>query len=67
MLVVTRRPGEAIVIGDPKNPIGTIHVTAVAGDRVRIALDFPRDIPINRQELADAISKAAQPQEHARP
>lgn len=55
MLVITRREGEEVVIGDPKNPIGIVRVASVKGERVRIAFDFPRDIEINRREVADQI------------
>lgn len=52
MLALTRRVGEEIVIGDPANPLGTIRVVDVHGDKVRLAFDFPRDVQINRSELA---------------
>lgn len=55
MLVITRREGEEVVIGDPKNPIGVVRIASVKGDRVRIAFDFPRDVDINRREIADQI------------
>jgi len=55
-LVITRREGEEVVIGDPKNPIGVVRIASVKGDRVRIAFDFPRDIEINRREIADQIA-----------
>ena len=61
MLVITRREGEEVVIGDPKNPIGVVRIASVKGERVRIAFDFPRDIQINRREIADQI--ATQPPE----
>lgn len=61
MLVITRREGEEVVIGDPKNPIGIVRVASVKGERVRIAFDFPREVDINRREIADQI--AAQPNE----
>lgn len=61
MLVITRREGEEVVIGDPKNPIGIVRVASVKGERVRIAFDFPREVDINRREIADQI--AQQPQE----
>jgi carbon storage regulator len=61
MLVITRREGEEVVIGDPKSPIGVVRIASVKGERVRIAFDFPRDIQINRREIADQI--ATQPPE----
>jgi len=53
MLVLTRRVGEEVVIGDPKNPIGTIRVVEIQGDKIRLAFNFPRECEINRKELAD--------------
>lgn len=55
MLVITRREGEEVVIGDPKNPIGVVRIASVKGERVRIAFDFPRDVEINRREIAQQI------------
>ena len=53
-LSLTRRVGEEIVIGPPSDPTGTIRVISVHGDKVRLSFDFPRDIEINRRELACA-------------
>ena len=53
MLALTRRIGEEIVIGDPKNPLGTIRVVEIHGDKVRLSFNFPRDTEINRKELAE--------------
>ena len=54
MLVLTRKPGERIVIGD------NIVITLVAvrtddkhGDRIRIGLDAPSDVSIRREEVAE--------------
>lgn len=58
MLVITRREGEEVVIGDPKNPIGVVRIASVKGERVRIAFDFPREVEINRREIADQIVQA---------
>lgn len=55
MLVITRREGEEVVIGDPANPLGVVRIASIKGDRVRIALDFPRDVPVHRREVADKI------------
>jgi carbon storage regulator CsrA len=53
MLALTRRVGEEIVIGDPKKPLGVIRIVDIHGDKVRLSFDFPRDLQINRKELAD--------------
>jgi carbon storage regulator len=55
MLVITRREGEEVVIGDPKNPVGVVRIASVKGERVRVAFDFPRDIEIHRREIAEQI------------
>ena len=56
MLVITRREGEEIVIGDPRNPIGVVRIASIKGERVRVALDFPREVEIHRREVADEIT-----------
>jgi carbon storage regulator len=55
MLVITRREGEEVVIGDPHHPIGIVRIAGIKGDRVRIAFEFPREIPVHRREVADQI------------
>ena len=55
MLVITRREGEEVVIGDPMNPIGVVRIASVKGERVRVAFDFPRDVEIHRREIAEQI------------
>ena len=55
MLVITRREGEEVVVGDPANPIGIVRIASVKGDRVRVAFDFPRNVDIHRREIADQI------------
>ncbi len=58
MLVITRREGEEVVIGDPGNPYGVVKVAAISGERVRLAFEFPRHIDIHRREVADQITSA---------
>ena len=53
MLVMTRREGEEVVIGDPAAPLGIVRIATSKGDRVRIAFEFPREVPVNRREVAD--------------
>ncbi len=61
MLVITRRQGEEVVIGEPDNPIGTVRIALIKGDRVRLAFDFPREIDVHRREGADLILAAKSP------
>ncbi len=58
MLVITRREGEEVVIGDPRNPIGVVRIASVRGERVRVAFDFPRNVEIHRREVADQITSS---------
>ena len=61
MLALTRRVGEVVVIGDPANPLGMIRVVEVQGEKVRLAFDFPREVQINRRELAEAKAAGIPP------
>jgi carbon storage regulator len=49
MLVLTRKPGEKIVIGHNI----TVTVCETEGNKVRIAIDAPRHVRILRAELTD--------------
>ncbi len=60
MLVITRREGEEVVIGDPASPIGIVRIAAIKGDRVRIAFEFPRTVEVHRREVADQILSCAE-------
>lgn len=50
MLILQRRKGEAVQIGDNI----TVTVTEIGTDRVRLAIDAPRETPIKRTELLEA-------------
>ena len=54
MLVLSRKKGESIVIND--NIVVT--VVDIRGDKVRLGFDAPKDIPIHRQEVYDAIRRS---------
>lgn len=47
MLVLSRRPGESIMVG---NDI-TITVIEVRGDQIRIGIDAPREVQVHREEV----------------
>lgn len=51
MLVLTRKPGQQIMIGDDI----LINIVEVQGDNVRIAIDAPKQIKIYRGEIYKAI------------
>lgn len=51
MLVLSRKPGEALRIGDDVE----ITVVEVKGDMVRIGIDAPRNVQVWRKELWEAI------------
>ena len=51
MLVLTRKPGERLMIGD--NIVLT--VVEVKGDNIRIGIDAPREVKVHRGEIYDAI------------
>lgn len=54
MLVLSRKPGESIQIGDD------ITITVVkSGNNVRIGIDAPKDVTVLRKELTDAHSDMA--------
>ena len=55
MLVITRRDGEEVVIGNPAAPLGVVRIAAIKGDRVRIAFEFPREVDVHRREVAEQI------------
>lgn len=55
MLVITRREGEEVVIGNPAAPLGIVRIAAIKGDRVRVAFEFPREIDVHRREVAEQI------------
>ena len=55
MLVITRREGEEVVIGDPHKPLGIVRIAGIKGDRVRVAFEFPREIQVHRREVAEQI------------
>ncbi len=53
MLILSRRIGEKIVIGDNV----TITVLGVKGNQVRVGIEAPRDVPVHREEIYQRILK----------
>ena len=51
MLVLTRKPGQSIMIGDGVE----VQVLSVAGEKVRLGITAPRDVSIFSNEVYDRI------------
>ena len=47
MLIITRRAGERIMIGDDV----VIEILEVAGNSVRVGIEAPRSVPVYRNEI----------------
>ena len=58
MLVITRREGEEVVIGNPAAPLGVVRIAQIKGARVRIAFEFPREVEVHRREVAEQIASS---------
>jgi carbon storage regulator len=53
MLIITRRPGEKIMLGDDT----VIEVIEVSGSSVRIGIDAPRSLPVYREEIWRSVKE----------
>jgi carbon storage regulator len=55
MLVLTRKPGQSIMIGEGVE----VQVLSVAGEKVRLGITAPREVSIFRNEVYDRIENEA--------
>ena len=53
MLILTRRVGETVMIGEDV----TVTVLGVKGNQVRIGVNAPREIAVHREEIFDRIKR----------
>ncbi len=63
MLVLTRKPGERVLIGDDI----VVTILDVRGDGIRVGIDAPRGIRIQRDEVVKAVGAANQEAASAAP
>ena len=55
MLILTRRVGESLMIGDDV----TITVLGVKGNQVRVGVNAPKEVAVHREEILNRIEDAA--------
>lgn len=53
MLILTRRVGETVMIGDNV----TVTVLGVKGNQVRLGVNAPKDVAVHREEIYDRIKR----------
>ena len=53
MLVLTRKSNQSIMIGDDV----VVTIVDIRGDKVRLGIEAPNDIPVHRQEVYEAIKR----------
>jgi carbon storage regulator len=53
MLVLSRKKNESIVINDDI----TVVVVEIRGDKVRLGIEAPKEVPVHRREVYDAIKE----------
>jgi carbon storage regulator len=51
MLIITRKPGERIMVGDDI----VVHVMELVGGSVRLGIEAPRSVPVYREEIYAAV------------
>ncbi len=51
MLIVTRRSGEKIMLGDDI----VVHIMEIVGNSVRVGIQAPRSVPVYREEIWNAV------------
>jgi carbon storage regulator len=57
MLILTRRVGETVMIGDDV----TITVLGVKGNQVRVGINAPKNVAVHREEIYERIKREHQP------
>ena len=63
MLILTRRVGEVVMIGNDV----TVTVLGVKGNQVRIGVNAPRDVAVHREEIFERIKREELEGEPAHP
>lgn len=59
MLILTRRVGETLMIGDEMS----VTVLGVKGNQVRIGINAPKDVAVHREEIYQRIKREQNPED----
>ncbi len=62
MLVLSRQRDESIMIGDKV----VITIVDIRGDKVRLGIEAPEEIPVHRQEVYEAIKRDGRHERHGK-
>jgi carbon storage regulator len=57
MLVLSRLRGESVIIGLPDGRTIEVTVTEIRGDKVRLGVQAPMEIPVHRREVFETIRR----------
>lgn len=63
MLILTRRVGETVIIGDDV----TVTVLGVKGNQVRLGVNAPKEVAVHREEIYERIKREQSGEEAIRP
>ncbi len=63
MLVLTRKKDESIMVGDDVE----IFIVEIRGDKVRLGINAPKEVPVHRREVFDVIKREQEKREEADP
>jgi len=61
MLILTRRVGETVMIGNEV----TVTVLGVKGNQVRIGVNAPKDVAVHREEIYERIKREEERDSHS--
>jgi len=57
MLVLTRRVGETLIVGNDVS----VTILGVKGNQIRIGVNAPKDVTVHREEIYERIQRAQHP------
>ena len=63
MLILTRRVGETLMIGNDV----TVTVLGVKGNQVRVGINAPKSVPVHREEIYERIKREQQGEPNGEP